>query len=237
MSVFPKETVHAIAETQGITLKDEVASVLLQDAEYRLREIIHEATKFMRHSHRRTLTTDDINSALSVRNVEPIYGFISGSSANFKSTVHNNQTLYYLEDQEYDLEDLINRPLPPVPIEPTYTAHWLAIDGVQPRIVQNPTPSATEMAPLVKQVLTKELQMYYEKITEMLINDDPEIRALAIESTGRDPGMQGLMPYFVQFVADTVTRNLKNLDILWAMMRFMRALLANPDLDPEPYVR
>ncbi|KAH6597226.1 hypothetical protein BASA82_000385 [Batrachochytrium salamandrivorans] len=270
MSVFPKETVLAIAESIGIVLQDEVANVLLQDTEYRMREIIHEAIKFMRHSRRQKLTSADINSALAVRNVEPLYGFINGAPSNFKMTSMGSQALYYLEDQEYDLEDLISRPLPPVPVEATYTAHWLAVDGAQPRIVQNPTPSdaqaktdsiktttaaatstttttlrngekhttdATSTHTLfVKDVLTKELQMYYEKITEMLTSDDLEIRSLAIESIAKDPGVQGIMPYFVQFVSDTVTRSLKNLELLWTMMRFTRAILSNMDLDPEPYL-
>ncbi|KAI8909251.1 hypothetical protein BC831DRAFT_228099 [Entophlyctis helioformis] len=255
MSLFPKESVAAIAESIGLSLNDEVAALLLQDAEYRLREIVHEGTKFMRHSHRKTLTSADINSALAVRNVEPLYGFINGSPSSFKMTTQASQTLYYLDDQEYDLEDLMNRPLPPVPLDVTYSAHWLAIDGVQPRIVQNPTLAARAAAattatarrgektaesqpeaPLVKEVLTKELQLYYEKITEMLMSDDVEIRSLAIESTSKDPGLQGLMPYFVQFIGSTVTQSLKSLEQLWTMMRFVRAILFNPDLDPEPYL-
>jgi TATA box binding protein associated factor (TAF) len=56
MSIFPKETIVSIAESLGIPLNDEVAQTLLQDAEYRLREIIHESVKFMRHSHRTKLT-------------------------------------------------------------------------------------------------------------------------------------------------------------------------------------
>ncbi|KAJ8331166.1 hypothetical protein BDV3_002482 [Batrachochytrium dendrobatidis] len=264
MSVFPKETILAIAESVGVSMQDEVATVLLQDTEYRMREIIHEAVKFMRHSRRQKLTSADINSALSVRNVEPLYGYINGAPSNFKMTSMGSQVLYYLEDQEYDLDDLINRPLPPVPLEATYTAHWLAVDGAQPRIVQNPTPSdgqtttetlqattstirrgeksltstsdTTQHPLLVKEVLTKELQMYYEKITEMLTSEDLEIRSLAIESISKDPGVQGIMPYFVQFISDTVTRSLKDLELLWTIMRFTRGILSNVDLDPEPYL-
>ncbi|RKO87925.1 TATA box binding protein associated factor-domain-containing protein, partial [Blyttiomyces helicus] len=111
-----------IAESLGIHLKDEVASNLVQDVEYRLREIIHEATKFMRHSKRQKLTSDDINSALRVRNVEPLYGFTSGAASRFN--IIQNQRIFYVDDQEYDLDDIIYGPLPPVPLDVTYTGGW-----------------------------------------------------------------------------------------------------------------
>lgn len=60
-----------IAESVGIpNLKDDVATSLAQDVEYRIHEIVQEAMKFMRHGKRTKLTVDDINNALRVRNVE-----------------------------------------------------------------------------------------------------------------------------------------------------------------------
>ena len=60
-----------IAQTVGVTkLKDEIAQALALDVEYRIREIIQDASKFMKHSKRRVLTTDDINHALSMKNIE-----------------------------------------------------------------------------------------------------------------------------------------------------------------------
>jgi transcription initiation factor TFIID subunit 6 len=100
---------------------------------------------------------------------------------------------------------------------------------VQPRIVQNPTPHellaqdtrvatvhpVDKDAPKVKEILTKELQLYYEHIIDNIMKPDPKTRTLAIESVASDPGIQGLMPYFVQFITETVTKNLKNLDVTW----------------------
>ncbi|KAG1240493.1 hypothetical protein G6F68_017607 [Rhizopus microsporus] len=71
MSVFPKDTIKNIGESLGISnLKDETTTALAQDVEYRIHELIQEATKFMRHSKRTKLTVEDINAALRVKNVE-----------------------------------------------------------------------------------------------------------------------------------------------------------------------
>ncbi|KND01396.1 TATA-binding protein-associated factor TAF6 [Spizellomyces punctatus DAOM BR117] len=264
MSVLAKESVQAIADTAGISLKDEIANALVQDVEYRLREIIHEAGKFMRHAKRQKLHSDDINYALRVRNVEPLYGWESGKSSRFNLITQGTQQIYYVEDQELDLEDILNAPLPPVPLEVTYTAHWLAIDGVQPAIVQNPTPaelqerklkpataapapaeqisapvSISGEAPaetLVKAVLTKELQIYYEKVTEAVTSGSEELRSLAVESISKDPGIQPLLPYLIQFIAEQVTQNMRKLDITHSMMRLIRAILHNNNLFVEPYL-
>jgi transcription initiation factor TFIID subunit 6 len=98
-------------------------------------------------------------------------------------------------------------------LETTFTAHWLAIEGTQPKIIQNPVDMVTAVEQKqavkeqdvvkVKQTITQELQLYYEKITECIVGDEIQ-QQLAIESISTDPGIQPLMPYFTQFVNDTV---------------------------------
>ncbi|KAI8921023.1 hypothetical protein DFJ77DRAFT_523052, partial [Powellomyces hirtus] len=252
MSIFTKDSVTAIADTAGISLKDDVLNAITQDIEYRLREIVHEAGKFMRHSKRQRLISEDINHALRVRNVEPMYGWTSGKSAKFNLITQGTQQIYYVDEQELDLDDILNGPLPPVPLDVTYTAHWLAIEGVQPAIVQNPSAAGTTPSTLtnghhsqqpqqssetlVKTVLTKELQMYYEKITEALTSSSEELRSLAVQSITKDPGIQPLLPYLIQFIAEQVTQNMRKLHITHAMMRLTRAVLDNPNLFVEPYL-
>ncbi|KAJ3322748.1 hypothetical protein HDV06_002799 [Boothiomyces sp. JEL0866] len=243
MSIFPKETVQSIAESIGITVNDQIASTLMQDTEYRLRQIVVESVKFMKHSNRKKLIPSDINSALSLKNVQPLYGY--NNQSNFKTTVHQSQNLYYLEDAEIDLEELVNKPLPPVPLDITWTCHWLAIEGVQPKIVQNPTnieivkPQQEQKAEVkvettTKQILTLELQLYYEKITESILVQ--ELQHLALESISSDPGIQALLPYFVTFISDTITTNLKSTFHCDSMIKMLNSLFKNHHLFIDPYL-
>lgn len=74
---LPKESIQVIAQTMGITkLKDEIAQALASDVEYRVRSIIQDAAKFMRHSKRKTLSVKDVNRALVLKNVEVLH-FVS----------------------------------------------------------------------------------------------------------------------------------------------------------------
>ncbi|KAJ3195417.1 hypothetical protein HK101_000259 [Irineochytrium annulatum] len=171
-----------------------------------------------------------------------------------------------MEDQEVNLDEVIQGALPPVPLDISYTAHWLAVDGVQPAIVQNPSPADLKQAAseagqmtqlraasatdvilsgsngtlngelLVKNTLSKELQLYHDKITESILAASDEQRNLAVESVMKDPGIQPLLPYFVQFITDKVTKNVRSLPLLWSMMRMTRAILSNPNLFVDPYL-
>lgn len=71
------QSIHVIAQSipNLPPLREEAAAALAPDAEYRIREIVQDSLKFMRHSRRRRLTTGDINAALRLRNIEPLYGF------------------------------------------------------------------------------------------------------------------------------------------------------------------
>ncbi|KAI7833019.1 transcription initiation factor TFIID subunit 6 [Kickxella alabastrina] len=252
--IYSKTTIKNIAESIGVPkLKDGITTAMAQDVEYRLHEIISEATKFMRHSKRTKLTVSDINSALRVRNVEPIYGFETGRPVKFHKASTALEDIYYVEDEQIDLDSILEEPLPAVPLDVVYTAHWLAIEGVQPRIQQNPVPvdeeetatkkpvksqrqEGVETIPLVKHVLSRELQLYFECITESLQSSDLVVKSTALESISVDAGIHQLVTYFVQYIAVTIKANLHNLESLRTAMAVARAIRRNPNLFVEPYM-
>lgn len=254
-SLIPTTSVKVIAKTVGVErLDDDIAAALASDVEYRIREIAQEALKFMRHSKREVLTSEDVNNALQVRKVEALYGFASESTVKFSRAAGSND-MYYIEDKELDFNEVINAPLPKCTREATLTAHWLSVEGVQPAVPQNPTLRLTrdeyasthassprlpvEVKPPVKHVLSQELQEYYQRVVMALESsgaDEDELLKAAVKSLSTDPGINPLLPYLVQMVADKVTHNLRNLPLLKSLMRLTRALLENSSLHMEPYL-
>nr|ANA08997.1 transcription initiation factor TFIID subunit tbp associated factor 6-1 [Eleusine coracana] len=256
MSIVPKETIEVIAQSVGIpSLGADVPAALAPDVEYRLREIMQEAIKCVRHAKRTVLTTDDVESALSLRNVEPVYGFASGDPLRFKRAV-GHKDLFYLDDREVDFKEIIEAPLPKAPLDTAVVAHWLAIEGIQPAIPENP-PIDAIVAPTenkraehgkddglpvdiklpVKHVLSKELQMYFDKIAELTLSrSDTPLFKEALVGLAKDSGLHPLVPYFSYFIADEVTRSLSDLPVLFALMRVVQSLLRNPHIHIEPYL-
>jgi transcription initiation factor TFIID subunit 6 len=122
-SVWNPENVRDVGESVGITsLPGPVIDELARDVDYRVAQVLEEALKFMRHSKRTTLNTQDVSNALNVLNVEPLYGYESTRPLRFgEASLGPGQPLYYVEDEEVDFEKLINQPLPKVPREITFT--------------------------------------------------------------------------------------------------------------------
>lgn len=164
MSFFSLETIQVFAESIGLSnLNEEIAIPLVQEVEYRVRELIQDAHKFMVHCRRAKLTCDDLNSALRMKHSEPLYGYDPTEPLNFRLVPHTN--LFFTPDPEIDLDVLLNAPLPKAPLKPHFSAHWLAIEGVQPMIAENPsvpqtlsttTTTTTTAQPTVPTVDTKE---------------------------------------------------------------------------------
>ncbi|KAJ8431681.1 hypothetical protein Cgig2_007503 [Carnegiea gigantea] len=255
MSIVQKETIEVIAQSIGINnLSPDVAVALAPDVEYRVREIMQEAIKCMRHSKRTILTADDVDAALKLRNVEPIYGFASNDPLRFKRAA-GHKDLFYIDDRDVEFKDVIEAPLPRAPLDTSIAVHWLAIEGVQPAIPENPPLEALvapsdgkkldpkeEGLPIdiklpVKHVLSRELQLYFEKVIELTTHQSETVLFKeALRSLATDAGLHPLVPYFTCFIADEVSRNLNKFSLLFALMRIVWSLLQNPHIHIEPYL-
>lgn len=267
LPIVPTSVLKVYAETIGLNnLSEDFLTSLSMEVEFRTREIIQEASKFMLNSSRGKLTIEDVNNALSIRNVERLWGLDPCEPLNFKPVP--NTSIFYLPREEIDLESLISAPLPRAPQPLTLTSHWLAIDGVQPSIPENPlkptdevsldtddsginnaaiitniikrhapiTEEKPDIKPLVRHILSREQQSYYDSIVKDLSTSSPSLLNAALTSLRSDSGIQPLLPYFVQFVAEMIPRNLRSLPQLIILIKVLGSLLANDNLFIEQYL-
>mmetsp|Transcript_4327 Transcript_4327/g.5968 ORF Transcript_4327/g.5968 Transcript_4327/m.5968 type:complete len:487 (+) Transcript_4327:127-1587(+) len=266
MSWITKDILKPIADTNNFDeLHPDVFFFLSRAIEFHIKDIIQEAKKVRSHTKRRKLCTEDVNTALQIRNLECIYGH-SSSKEILKIPPPNegqdsNQIVGVGGDQVVDLFRAVEAPLPRLPLVPSYALHWLAVDGSQPGLPQNPSrlPPTGKSTPkrkkppgmaksesvdggpvverkVVAHSLSAELQAYYKRCIAVIGGEDEAGRASALSSLASDAGLQELLPYLTRFIAREVTKNLNNLSRLSALMAMVKAILQNPHFHPELYL-
>jgi hypothetical protein len=59
----------------------------------------------------------------------------------YTTLTHNKarETVHFVPDVEVSLAAILAKPLPPLPREASCRLHWLAVEGVQPIVPENPT--------------------------------------------------------------------------------------------------
>ncbi|XP_053671997.1 transcription initiation factor TFIID subunit 6 [Anopheles nili] len=148
-STLSLESMKVIAESIGVgSLPDDAAKELADDVSYKLKQIVQDAAKFMHHSKRMKLSIADIDHSLKVRNIEPQYGFVTPDFIPFRFASGGGRELHFIDEKEIDLADMVQGQPPKIPLEPSLRAHWLAVEGVQPTVPENPPPLSKDVQAL-----------------------------------------------------------------------------------------
>ncbi|CAF1446762.1 unnamed protein product [Adineta ricciae] len=264
---FPNQSIQFIADSnQCQHLADESVKYLTLEATGVVRFLLQDALKFTRKCRRTKMITEDFESAMKMRYLEPSVGYrLSNGNLPFKTTTTagmSHREVQCIDDHEIHLDQVIAAPMPKLPLDVSIRTHWLAIEGKQPTINENPeiiskvdqtTDSLDPMKSLTKKrynldaskiktsnphELSLEQQIYYKEITEACVGSEEQKRQEAIASLSSETGLHQILPRIVLFISEGVKVNLMqyNLAILIYLMRMTSALLDNKSLYCEKYL-
>jgi transcription initiation factor TFIID subunit 6 len=143
MSIISPDTIRVIAENCGISIakvSDEVAQVVIQEVEFKMRLIIQESAKYMKHSKHEVLSVENVNFALRSLDFSEVFGHTGRKNVDlrFVGLPGFPSDMFKVEDKILNITDITTEALPLCPRDCSLDFHWLAIDGTQPSVPQNP---------------------------------------------------------------------------------------------------
>lgn len=225
MSIIKAQFIQDVADNLSMAaLTPSVCRSLQPVIENQLRHIIQLSVKFQKRGKSSILTVKDLNLALSASGLEQVYGFPSAVQLN--TNCSDKVSSIVIEDSKVSLAEFARNPLPKCPLLPDLSMHWLAIDGIQPAIPENPLIIQEELnkSPIL---LPKEMQYFFAKVTGILLSDDSTALMVAYTCLENDSGLQELLPYLSRFIYSQVKACTRQLPILINIMRATRALVGN----------
>ena len=237
------------AKTAMASLMEDHLSGIIRDAlaiqRHAKRTRVHQTTT-ERPTLRRRLHAADINLALQLRGCERLY-------ATNVVAAEKEDSYRKLDLEAYLRQESILEP----PTEVAAHRHWLAVDGIQPEIPENPDPAlmhrveappqtpsvptdatGLEVHRLQAKMLSEELQLYYTRVHLALErgNATPETASqqeIVLQSLARDTGLQELVPFLVRYVQAEIHRRIANVEHCRTLVRAATAMLRNPHLHLE----
>jgi transcription initiation factor TFIID subunit 6 len=192
---------------------------------------------------RKRLHADDINLALQWRGSEKLYATGTVVPTMEDSTRKVDLNAYIKAEMQVK-----------APSEVGLTMHWLAVDGSQPAIPQNPTqdasmvhrisddddddPDGVSVRQLLPRLLSEELQLYFTRITMAVDKggatpEDRRSQDSALAKVAQDAGLQELVPFFVRYLSKHLYKSLGNPGHCRTLIRLTRSLLLNSHLHLE----
>jgi hypothetical protein len=192
---------------------------------------------------RRRLHASDINMALQLLKSEKLYATgVTPPNVNDKN-------------KRVKLKDfLATEVLPLPPNEVSIKVHWLAVDGTQPQIPQNPsetkapqpasaindeTPTDVQVHRLQSSLLSEELQLYFTRVTLATDSTTPaHWQDAVLASLAHDPGLQELVPFLVRYCQQELYRHVTSGQSCGRIfVRLVQSILSNPQLHIELHVQ
>lgn len=257
MDVILASTVTAISEALSVPLNEAMTEILAESGKTHVTMIVELANRFRRHRGGPSLKISDMKDAISAKGLQPLFGYhrIFRPPDYTHAGQAGGGDVYVLDDypNAYQQQHIRHPSMLQYPTEPTFTFHWLAVNGVVPNIAENQCETVTDSLDLVgippdaevsDQDLTivtsnarlpQELREFLNSFLKVATGSSYEQLEEKLRILQHLPAMQPLVPYFLRIITDAV-RTINPSDMELALL-VAQALFRNETLDLGAFVQ
>ncbi|KAB7495629.1 TAF6-like RNA polymerase II factor subunit 6L [Armadillidium nasatum] len=229
------ESIQAWAEAVGITdLSTDVLRTLGADATYRLHQILNICNKYLSHSCRKKLTSDDFNRALSLMDASPVYGHNGSEEVEWVGVPELG--VYVPHDPPVNLAstalsgDIYHQP------GNTYVkGKWVHVSGH----IMTESENNAEDKSLSSLPLSPHLIQYYRKLFYITTNPSVKLFATMCEDLESSPNIGLLTGPIIRSVLKGAQKANQKPLILRRLLLIIKSLLLNPHnhIGPHNYIQ
>ena len=228
-AIFEVASMRLMADQVGVhAVDDEVLLNLSQDVNYRMRELIHSAANFMKHSRRRQLNTEDINRAIKHTNHHPIHGI--PKETDFKHIPEAD--VYCIEDPLIDVtaqtEKIIeskNRIKGVTRKSLDVSLDWLTVEG---RVVAKMVDP--DSLPQTNNKINSLLITYLDQASKTILKSDGKALKILLKDLSTNPKIQPIVGHLLTFLLNSIKRPQTKCLTTKKIFKVIESLLNNDNL-------
>ncbi|XP_076065989.1 TAF6-like RNA polymerase II p300/CBP-associated factor-associated factor 65 kDa subunit 6L isoform X2 [Oratosquilla oratoria] len=230
---LPMESIVTWAEGCGVAdLPHETAKALAADATYRLRELLHVCSQFMRHCKRRRLTPDDVNRALKWMDVGSVFGYSGSEPVEWQYIPEVG--VHITHDPPVNLASTaLSGDIFHQPGSAFVRGEWVHVSGHS--MIKGEGGCESVPSPLA---LAPELHQYYQTLMKVIVGPSNDLFKVMQDDLACNPSLGPLVGALVGGIQRGVQRARQKPFILRRLLLVIRALLRNPNihLGPQKYI-
>lgn len=234
-SAFTETWLNNVVESINLpAVSPETAKIVLPTVDMQIRKVIQQAYKFYKHSKTRYMTVDDINLSLSLNKVERVYGINACTSSSLSSS--SSSASFSNFNTKIKTAEMVVMPTLSLPLQADVSLHWLAVDGIQPTIPENPTIRVADELNNLPESIEPMKRHFYQRVTSTLLACDALTLREVYTALKSDHGMQELLPNISHFIYHNI-KSTKNITLLLVLNKAIYTLTSNPSIKMHFYLQ
>ena len=224
MSEAARCAAGSVISRLGMNISDQdLLRMIAWEGEFMVSAVVDVAKSLMIVDRRSEMTVRDVNEALAVQKMEPLYGYARQRKIETKVVKFNrNVELVVVRDAKHPADHFTDLERYQYPLQVRFACEWV----VDEQRGGESEDGVSEESAEKQNIESGKLRAYFERTIEMFEEGGVNYQ-VALGRMSRSLGVGSLLPNYVEFSVKQLTTQQDNVDVVRKTVRLLRAIVAN----------